>query len=201
MHHHHRCLLAATNARRRNDPHLGTQNVGQSCQQILGTRHLAGQGIAHPDGQRRYRRIALFHHIKVVIESRDLIHLGHRHVQLGRQRGEMRCGKLVVTVLNAMQIFDQQITPTQTWLTALGHIAIEQCTHFGPRLGIDRASLEPRTHADLGRCAVIDRDLNRNYPLAAGRTRFSTCVGAGACPSGWDGVCAGVCAGACTRDR
>ena len=57
--------------------------------QVLRAGHLAAQAIAHSNGELLWRGLPLLHHIKVVIKSGDLVHLGLRHAHLLSQRGQM----------------------------------------------------------------------------------------------------------------
>ena len=56
----------------------------------------ARERIAHAHGQRRRRRLAFLHHVEVVVERRDLVHLGHRELHLGGERDEVRRGQAAV---------------------------------------------------------------------------------------------------------
>ena len=137
VHHRHRRLLAAADARRRDHAHLGAQQRGQAQQQILRTGHLAAQAIA--DAHRECRRGGhaavgpFFHDVEVVVEARHLVHLGLRELQFLRQRGQMRRAQLAVAVVDAVQVFDQPIAPQR--------LILQQRAHLGERLGIDAPAL------------------------------------------------------------
>ena len=45
------------------------------------------------------------------VEGRDLINLGQGEPHLGRQSSEMRGREMTVTILDEMQMLDQQIAP------------------------------------------------------------------------------------------
>ena len=79
------------------------------------------------------RRLALLDDVEVVIEGGHFVDLGHRHLQLGRERDQMRGGQAAVAILNPVQVLDEQIAPAR-------RIA-EQREHVLPRLRIDAASL------------------------------------------------------------
>src|SRR5262245_33578418 len=96
------------------------------------------------------------------VEGRDLVHLGLRELHLGGERREMRGGEMAVSVLNEMQMLDQEIAPAR-------RIA-EQRTHLIERSRVDlaalrrlaRAAFSPRAVAAFRRC---NRSVHRNLGL------------------------------------
>ena len=64
------------------------QQGRQPRQQILRAGHFARQAVAHPHREAG-RRLVAAHDLEVVIEGRDLEHLGHRDVHLLRQRHQV----------------------------------------------------------------------------------------------------------------
>ena len=79
-----RRLLAAADARRRDDAHVGAEQRRQARQQVLRAGHLARQAVADAHRQRRRRGLAFLDDVEVVIEGRDLVHLGLREPHLLR---------------------------------------------------------------------------------------------------------------------
>ena len=73
-----RRLLAAADARRRDDAHVRPEQRRQPRQQLLRAGHLARQAVADAHGERRRRGLAFLDDVEVVIEGRDLVHLGLR---------------------------------------------------------------------------------------------------------------------------
>ena len=53
------------------------------------------------------RRLAFLHDVEVVIEGRDLVHLGLRELHRLRERIQVRGGKVPEAILDAMQVLDQ----------------------------------------------------------------------------------------------
>src|SRR3984893_8189460 len=94
---------------------------------MLAARHGAGKRIAHTHGHRRRWRLAFLHHVEVSVEGRDLIDLGQRELHLLRESCKM-CGReMPASVLNEMEMLDQEIA--------------QERTHLIKRTRIDLASL------------------------------------------------------------
>ena len=131
--HRRRRLLAAADAGRRDDAHVLAEQSGQPRQQVSGTRHLAGQAVAHTHRQRRRRRVAFLHDVEVVVEARDLEHLGLREAHFLGQRREVCRRQLAEAVLNLVQVLDQQVP--------LARLLAEQLLHIVQRTGFDAPAL------------------------------------------------------------
>src|SRR4051812_38877363 len=67
------------------------------------------------------------------VEGRDLVDFGERELDLLRQRGEMRRREMAVTVLDEVQVFDQQIAPARP--------VAQKCTNLTQRRRLDLPSL------------------------------------------------------------
>ena len=106
--HRHRRALAAADAGHALDAHAVSQRLTYFRHELLGPGHGAGDGIAHPHRQRR-RRLAGAHDVDVVVEGRDLVHLGARELHQLRQGGQAVRIDAAVRVLDAVQAFDQQV--------------------------------------------------------------------------------------------
>ena len=104
-----RRAVAGAHAGRAHDAHIGAELRRKIAQQMLGARHRAGERIAHPHRDRRRRRLAFLHHVEMRVEGRDLVDLGQRKLHLGRERGEMRGREMPVSVLDQVQMLDQEI--------------------------------------------------------------------------------------------
>ena len=83
--------------------------------------------------QRRRWRLAFLHDVEVMVERRDLVHLGHREPHFLRQRDDVRSRNAAVGVLNPVQMLDQEVAPPRR--------VAEQRAHLGQRLRIDSAAL------------------------------------------------------------
>ena len=129
----HRRFLAAAHAGRPYHPHGFAYCAGKRVQQCRSTETLAGEAVADPDRERRGRALALHDDVEVGIEGRDLVDLGHGEAHFGRERREVPRGKAAVTVLDLVQVLDQQVA-------APGLIA-QQSTDFFLRRGIDLPAL------------------------------------------------------------
>ena len=78
-------------------------------------------------------RLAVLDHVEVVIEGRDLVDLGHRHLQFRSQRDEMHVGEAPEAVLDQVEVFDQQIGAARP--------VAEQFENFGAGFRINGAPL------------------------------------------------------------
>jgi hypothetical protein len=75
----------------------------------------------------------------VVIERGHFVHFGHRHLQFGGERDEVRSGETAKAILNLVEMLDQQIPPARA--------VAEQCQDVLMRLGIDAAAFRCRARA------------------------------------------------------
>ena len=123
VHHHGRGLFAASNAGGGDHAHVvAAQNSGQARQQVLRTGQRAAQAVAHAHREAWGRGVA-FKHFKVVVEGGHLIDLGHRNVHLLGQCHQVAVVQSAKTVVEHVQIFDQQVAPVRP--------GAQQCAHFG----------------------------------------------------------------------
>ena len=72
----------------------------------------------------------------MVIERGHFVDLGHRHLHLGRERDQVRCGEAAEAILNPVQMLDQQIPATRG--------IAEKREHLLARLRIDAAAFRGR---------------------------------------------------------
>ncbi len=130
-----RGLLAPADARRRDDADIATEQSRKLAEQLLRPGHLATQPVAHPYSQLRGRGYtpagAFLHHIEVMVESRNFVDLGLCESQESSHSGEMRRTQLLVAIVDAVQILDQQVMTVRA--------GAYQGFHFLDRLGIHRA--------------------------------------------------------------
>ncbi len=145
-----RRLLAAADAGRGDDADAGAEQRRQPLQQLLRTGHLARQAVADANGERRRRRLAFPDDVEVVIEARDLEHLGLREIHLGGERREVRRAEAPVAVLDLVQVLDQQVAPPRR--------VAEQRTHLGERRRIDAPAARRFALALAARPFGSDRD-------------------------------------------
>ena len=107
----HRRRLAAAHARGADDPDLAAHLLLQAVQKVPRPHHLAGQAVADADSQCRRRGLILHDDVKVGVEGGDLVDLGHRQFHFLGQGGQVAGRKVAVTVLDQVQVLDQQVAP------------------------------------------------------------------------------------------
>ena len=117
----------------------GPAPVLQFVQQLFRAQHGAGQRIADPNGQRRDVGLAFLHHVEMRVEGRGLEHLGERQLHLVGERREMRCGNLMIFVLDQMQMLDQEIAPPRP----VAEQKLRSRRRRGDRSGVPSGSLWP----------------------------------------------------------
>src|SRR6266850_2074948 len=143
--------FAAADARGGNDAHAAAQI---QLEELLGAGELAGDRIAYAHGERWRRPLAFLHHFEMMVEGGDLVDLGERNAHLLRQRGEVRGGQMAETVVDAVQVLDQQIAPARR--------VAEELPHFGEGPGVDRPALrnrpDPGFHGDTYYRPAATRD-------------------------------------------
>ena len=105
-----RSRVTAAHAGCAQNPHLGRiEPVFQRLLQRLRPGQFAGQGIADPDRQGGWRRFAFLHHVKVGVECRDFVDLGHGQKHLLREGAKVPGGEMSEMILDQVQMLDQQI--------------------------------------------------------------------------------------------
>ena len=104
--------VASADAGRAHHPHVDAELPRQLGEQLVRTRHGAGQAVAHPHRDRRRRR-AVLHHVEMGVERRDLVDLGLGELHLRGECGEMRRREMAVAILQEMQVFDEKIAPAR----------------------------------------------------------------------------------------
>jgi hypothetical protein len=109
--HHAGRRVAATDARRGDDPDAAAKNLRQPLEQRARPGQFAGQRVANAHGQRRRIAVALLHHVEMMVEGRNLVHLRLAQPHLLGERREMGGGQAPVFILDAMQMLDQEIPP------------------------------------------------------------------------------------------
>ena len=129
----HRRPLAAADAGGGQHAHILAGRRAQLLEQPLGPGQRAAQAVAHPHREGRRGRVPVGHDVEVVVEGRDLEHLGQGQAHLVRQRGEMAVRQVRVAVLDQMQVLDQQVAPPRP--------RAEQGAHLRQRTGVDLAAL------------------------------------------------------------
>ena len=71
----------------------------------------AAQAVADADGDRRRGRLALLHHVEVVVEGGDLVDLGLGEAQLLGQGRDVLGGDVAPAVLDQVEELDQEVAP------------------------------------------------------------------------------------------
>ena len=141
---HHRAGrdLAAPDAGRMQHANVVAEDAGQFLQQVCRSRKRARKGIADPHRQRGGRPFAFLEDIEVVVESRDLVDFGLRKTHFARERGEVPRRQPAVAVLDAMQVFDQQVAAAR--LRAMGVMNfLQQRLDLLERVRLYAAALQP----------------------------------------------------------
>ena len=132
MHYRHRRLLTPPDTRRRNHPHIGVaQKCGQAGQQILGASQLTTQTTAHPHREAR-RFVITPEHLKVMVKSGHLIHLGHGNIHLPGQSHQMALMQAPVSVIELVQQLNQQITPMRRRADQRADLRERHLIHLAP---------------------------------------------------------------------
>ena len=165
--HRNRGLLAAPHAGDALHPNPLPQGRAQPIDQRLRPCHRTGDRVADPYGQCRWRGTALLHHVEVVVEGGDLVHLHARHPQFPSQGDQMGRREMAVPVLDPVQVLDQEIPPAR-------RIA-EQRPDLVQGLRVYRASLWPETAYRPLTCVDVRQGMAPNQILpGVGRTmRFA----------------------------
>jgi hypothetical protein len=131
-------LGAAADARRAQHPHARAGRGRQLRVQRLGAGHRAGDRVAHAHRRRRRRGLAVRGQVEVVVEARDLVHLGHRQAHQVGQRHQRRPRQAPVGVLQRVQAFDQRV--------ARRHAAAVGADQGGHARALDRIGAAPARH-------------------------------------------------------
>ena len=104
-----RRLVTQADARGADHADPGGRASPQLGQERLASHHAAGQAVADAHRQGRDGRLTLFHHVEMGVEGRDLVHLGKAQPHLLGERSEMGGRDLMVSVLDQVQVLDQEI--------------------------------------------------------------------------------------------
>lgn len=121
---------------------------------------MAGYRFADADGHGRRRR-TVFHHIEVMIERCDLVYLRRRERHLTRECGQVRGREAAVSVLDAVQVLDQEIGTTRGIAQQRAYLAERPFIDFAPFRGrpqgnpadVPAASLAWRHGGKVGKAA------------------------------------------------
>src|SRR5262245_33845487 len=157
-----RCAVARAHTRRAHHANITTKSPRKFLQQLLGTSHRAGKGIAYTHGDRRRRQLAFSNHIKMRVKCRDLVNFRERHLHLGSECREM-CGREIpIVILDEMKMLDQEIAASRP--------VSKQRAHLRKRLWINLAAL---WRAWRTAAATARGDLSRLGPLCSDVHPFS----------------------------
>jgi len=140
--------VAAADAGCAHDADAGACFVLQLMQQLFRAQHGAGKRIANANRQRRNVRLAFLHDVEMRIEGRGLEHFGKRQLHLVGEGRKVRCGNLVISVLDQMQMFDQEI--------ALPRALPQQQLNLMRRGRVDLAALRRRLGPLAPRAGVLE---------------------------------------------
>ncbi|MEO8779146.1 MAG: hypothetical protein ABI389_10815 [Rhodanobacter sp.] len=148
---------AAPDAGHALDTHMGSQRALQRFDKLVRTAHRACHRITDAHGERRRLRGRISDNIEMMVERRDLVHLGHRQPQLVGVRRQMLDAQAAIAIIDAMQALQQHVAPARhvakgflhrkqrsgIGLTALGLPALA----FAPSDEINTCRVIPSTHA------------------------------------------------------
>jgi hypothetical protein len=143
-------LLAAADARRSDDANVRSEQRRQLGEQLVRAGHLARQAVADADGERRWRDLAFLDDVEVVVEGRDLEHLGLRELHLGGERSEVLCAQVAEAVLQLVQVLDQEVARPRR--------VAEERDDVGERIGVDAPAARRLALALARRSLGDDRD-------------------------------------------
>ena len=129
----HRGLVAAAHARRAHDPDTVAEPGLQIGQQLRRAGKLAAEAVAHPDRDRRRRRLVVHDDVEMGVERGDLVDLDQRQPHLLGERRQMARVQAAEMVLQQMQVLDQQVAPALA--------VAEQRLNLGERCRIDLPAL------------------------------------------------------------
>ena len=104
-----RRLVAGPDARRPHHPHIRAGGLAGFGDQRLGAGQHATDPVADAHGLRRRRPLAGVDNVEMGVKAGALVNLGHRHFHLRGQRGQHRRRQMSGVVMQAVQMFDQQI--------------------------------------------------------------------------------------------
>jgi hypothetical protein len=90
-----------------NHAHVLAEDLRKPVEELLRAGHLAGKRVANAHRERGGRRVAFLHDVEVVVEGRNLVHLGHRELHRLGERVEVRGREAAEPVLHAMQVLDE----------------------------------------------------------------------------------------------
>ena len=152
-----RRAVAGAHARRTYHPNVGAERIRQFGEEPLRALERAGQQIADPHRDRRRRRLVFLHHIEMGVERGNLIDFGQCQLHFLRQCGEMRRQKVPVTVLDQVQMLDQEIA--SAWPVDQQRLNLFERPRIDlPAFGCPRrpapAGSTPWTGRDVGGCSV-----------------------------------------------
>src|SRR5207249_1085529 len=174
-----RRAVASPHAGRAHNANIGSEPDRQRTQEMLGSRHRAGERIADSHGHRRRRGLVFLHHVEMGVEGRNLVDLGERELHLLRERGEMGGREMAVAILNEVQMLDQEIAPARA--------IAQQRAHLRQRLRLDltafgrlaRAVAPAQSSAIVGACVHLQSKPNQNSPTMrpSGPTSIESAAG------------------------
>ena len=98
---------------RRTRTAVGSMVARSSASSPLRAGQRAAQAVADADGDRRRGRLALLHHVEVVVEGGDLVDLGLGEAQLLGQGRDVLGRDVAAAVLDQVQELDQQVAPAR----------------------------------------------------------------------------------------
>ena len=143
MHDGRGCLLAAPDARGSHHTHIGAAQQGrQARKQVLRAGEFTAEAVTHTHREAGRSRITA-HDLEVVVETGDLVDLGHGNLHLTGQRHQVAVMQARPGVVDLVQVFDQQVAAV-----APGRRRTDEGTHLVTRTIVDLAALEPALAAD-----------------------------------------------------
>jgi len=122
-------LMALAYTRSLHDAHGVSQAVLHRTQQVLPARHLARQAGAHAHSNGGQRGVVL-HHVEVVVEGGHLVYLHLAQAQAFGQGRKAAFAQAALAVLQAVQVFNQQVCAGRQAFAQVGHALAVRVRHL-----------------------------------------------------------------------
>jgi hypothetical protein len=171
-----RRAVAGAHAGRGDDPRARRRRLAQRRHQPRAAGHGAGQALADTDRHRLGRGRVIRAQVEMGVEARHLEDLHRRDAQQLRQRQQVALAEATVTVLDRMQMLDEQVAARHRAAECGRHLAPRGLArHPAARAGARRPAAHPRRgdrlrvtgHASrplrVRQAGTFDRLLNRFF--------------------------------------
>ena len=163
-----RSLVAAAHARRAHDPHIVAEPALQIREQVAAPASSQLEAVADPHRHRRRRFLVVHDDVEMGVERGDLVDLDKGEPHLLGQCRQMARVQAAETVLQQMQVLDQQV--------AAALAVPEQRLHLGQRRRVDLPALRmvetaPPPRPRMNAPVVPYRRRHRSAPIPSPPSR------------------------------